>query len=98
MEPTNLTVRILQEMRDELRGLRQEQRASTEMLRDEMRQSREEAAPRFEAIESTLRDLAQQLVMLARGVKVAIETRGAAQERLDAVEQRLEALERRTTG
>ena len=62
MKPTDLTVRILQDIREEIHGLREEQR-----------EFREESFTRFETIENTLKDLAEQLVMLARGVKVAIE-------------------------
>lgn len=56
MKPVDLAVRILQDIRDELHGLREEQR-----------EFREGSFARFEAIERTLRDLAEQLVMLARG-------------------------------
>jgi hypothetical protein len=84
VEPADLTVRILQEIREEIRG-----------LRDDQRNFREETATRFEVLETTLRDLAQQLVVLARGVKVAIEQRGNVDARLDDHEQRLLELERR---
>jgi len=60
-KPADLTVRILQDIREEIRGLREEQR-----------EFREESFARFEAIESTLRHLAEQLVMLAWGVKAPI--------------------------
>ena len=49
---------------------------------------------RFEVIETTLRDLAQQMVMLARGIKTALETRSAVDSRLESVESRLDALEK----
>ena len=91
MEPADLTVRILQEIREEIRGLRDDQRN----FREELRDFREETATRFEVLETTLRDLAQQLVVLARGVKVAIEQRGNVDARLDDHEQRLLELERR---
>lgn len=91
VEPTDLTVRILQEIRDDVRGLRDEQRA----FREEHQAFREETNTRFEVIETTLRDLAQQLVILARGVKTAIELRGGVEARLDDHERRLTELERR---
>ena len=84
MKPTDLTVRILQDIREEIHGLREEQR-----------EFREESFARFEAIESTLRDLAEQLVMLARGVKVAIEQRGKTDDRIRKLERRVTTLEKR---
>ena len=105
MEPTDLTVRILQEIRDDVRGLREEQRATREeqrATREELHGTREElrtfielATARFEVLETTQRDLAQQLVVLGRGVKVAIEQRSKTDERLDDHERRLADLERR---
>lgn len=89
MEPTDLTVRILQEIRDDVRGLREEQRST----RDEQRSFQQSANTRFEAIETALRDMAEQLVMLARGVKTALEVRGDADRRFDELERRLKALE-----
>jgi len=93
MEPTDITVRILQDIREEIRGLREEQRE----FREEQRQFREQSLARFEVIENTLRDLAEQLVMLARAVKAALEGREKSEQRLEAVERRLDALERRAT-
>jgi hypothetical protein len=84
MKPADLTVRILQDIRDEIHGLRAEQR-----------EFREESFARFETIESTLRDLAEQLVMLARGVKVAIEQRSKGDDRIRKLERRVSALEKR---
>ena len=84
MKPADLTVRILQDIRDEVHGLREEQR-----------EFREESFGRFEAIEGALRDLAEQLVMLARGVKVAIDQRGKMDDRIRKIERRVAALEKR---
>jgi rRNA-processing protein FCF1 len=91
MEPADLTVRVLQEIRGELRGLRDEQRD----FREEQRQFREQSFARFEAIETTLRDLAEQLIMLARALKVAVEARDQNPQRFEAIEKRLDALEKR---
>lgn len=84
MKPTDLTVRILRDIREEIHGLREEQR-----------EFREQSFARFEAIESTLRDLAEQMVMLARGVKVAIDQRGKTDARIRKIERRVGALEKR---
>jgi phage shock protein A len=53
------------------------------------------SAARFEVIESTLRDLAQQLVVLGRAVKVAIEERRGTADRFDTLEQRVADLEKK---
>ena len=76
MEPEDLTIRLLQEIRDEVR--RSSDR--TEVRFEKMDQ-------RSEVIETTLRDLAQQLVMLARGIKTALEHRGTTESRLDVLEK-----------
>ena len=84
MEPTDLTIRILQEIRDEIRT----QGDRTDKRFDQMDK-------RFEVLETTLRDLAEQMVMLARGVKTALEVRGSVEKRLDDYEQRLADIEKR---
>jgi len=98
VEPTDLTVRILQEIRDDIRGSREEQRGLREEqrgLREEQRAAREAADVRFEAIETALRDMAQQLVILGRGIKVALERRSSTDDRLDDHERRLAEVEKR---
>ena len=90
MEPENHTVRLLQEIRDELRRSSDQTSAQFE----KMDQRFEKMDQRFEVIETTLRDLAQQMVMLARGVKTALEHRGNVESRLDDHEKRLAALEK----
>ncbi len=98
MEPTDITVRILQDIREDIRGMRSEQlsfREELRLLREEQREFREQAFARFEVIETTLRDLAEQLVMLARGTKVAIEERGKTEERFREIERRIDQVERR---
>ena len=89
MEPTDMTVRILQEIRDGQKA----QTLETQGIRDELRQGREHADLRFEVIETTLRDLAQQMVMMTRAVKVALDSRSTNEGRLDDHEKRLQALE-----
>ena len=105
MEPTDLTIRILQDIREEIRGLRTDQetfhREQSEFNREQAEFNRQQAEfnrqaiSRFEVIETTLRDLAQQLVILGRGVKMLIEGKSGASERLDDHEQRILALEKR---
>jgi len=83
MEPEDLTIRLLQEIRDEVR--RSSDR--TEVRFEKMDQRFEKMDQRSEVIETMLRDLAQQLVMLARGIKTALEHRGTTESRLDVLEK-----------
>jgi predicted nuclease with TOPRIM domain len=93
VKATDLTVRILQDIREEIHGLREEQRE----FREEQRAFRDQTFARFEAVETTLRDLAEQLVMLARGVKVAIDRQTKVDDRFRKIERRVAALEKRRT-
>ena len=68
MEASDLTVRVLKDIRGEIQGMRQEQLA----FREEQKGYAHTAAERFEVIESTLKDLAEQLVMLGRGVNWSV--------------------------
>ena len=71
MEPTDLTLRVLQEIRDSIREGSDRTERRIDALQQEM-DSRfdqvdkrfEQADKRFEVVETTLRDLAQQMVML----------------------------------
>jgi chromosome segregation ATPase len=97
MEPENLTVRLLQEIRDEVRRASDKTEVRFEKMDqrfERMDQRFERMDQRFEVLETTLRDLAEQMVMLARGVKTALEYRGNVERRLDSVETRLDALEK----
>ncbi len=91
MEPENHTIRLLQEIRDEVRRSSDK----TEVRFEKMDQRFEKMDQRSEAIETTLRDLAQQMVMLARGIKTALEHRTSVDNRLDDAERRLSDLEKR---
>jgi len=67
----DLTVKILQEMRDDIRGLREDNRGirdDNRGLREDMKAGFDLANARFEVIETSLRDLAQQLVMMSRAI------------------------------
>lgn len=98
MEPENLTIKILQEIRDDNRALRVDMNAGFARIdqRFEVMDKRFEVMDqRFLVIETSLRDLAEQLVMLARGVESAIEVRASVERRLDEYEKRLQAVEDR---
>jgi hypothetical protein len=49
VEPTDLTVRILQDIREDIHGVRQELRDEIRGVREEIRGLREEMNARFEA-------------------------------------------------
>lgn len=88
MEPENHTLRLLKEIRDEIRD-------SSDKTREEIRSSSEKAEARFEVLETTLKELASQMVMLARGIKTALEHRSNVDTRLEDAERRLADLEKR---
>jgi len=98
-------VKILEDIRDDIRGLRRDidhtnatMAAGFEATNAAMKAGFELSNARFEVIETAIRDLAQQLVMLARGVKVAVEQRVANDERFADHERRIAELERRGGG
>lgn len=74
MNSTDLTVAILKKVRDETRANRAELAAHRTELSAQLREMQGQNNQRFEVIETSLRDLAQQMVMLARGIKTALES------------------------
>ena len=100
MEPTDLTIQILREIRDDARKHAAEVNQRFEKMDqrfEKMDQRFEQQEQRFEAIETALRDMAQQLVMLARGIKTALETRAETEHRLESLEERVDKLERKSS-
>ena len=102
MEPENHTIRILQEIRDEVRRSSDKSEVRFQTMEEKMDQRFEKMDQRFEkmdqrfeVIEVTLKDLASQMVMLARGIKTALEHRGPVDSRLEDAERRLNELEKR---
>jgi chromosome segregation ATPase len=101
MEPENLTIRLLQEIRDEVRRSSDKTEVRFEKMDqrfEKMDQRFEKMDQRFEVIETTLRDLAQQMVLLARGIKTALESRTTVDGRLSDVERRIALLEEKQSG
>jgi len=97
MEPTDLTVRLLREIRDSIRDQsdRFDRRLEAQDQRfEKMDQRFEKMDQRFEVIETALRDLAQQLVMLSHGIKTALESRAHVDETLGDHARRLTELEK----
>lgn len=97
MEPTDLTIQLLQEIRDEQRITRTELAGRIDALAVETRSGREMAAARFEVIEHALRDMAEQLVMVGRAIKVSLESRSVGDRRLEELERRVAELEKQRT-
>ncbi|MDX2011809.1 MAG: hypothetical protein SFW67_16570 [Myxococcaceae bacterium] len=98
METSDLTIRVLQEIRDGIRVTNERlerSEARAEVRHAEVTQQFLVMNQRFEVIETTLRDLAEQLVMLARGVKTAVENRGLVEQRLEEHARRLAELEKK---
>ena len=58
-------------------------------IRDEQRATREEMR------ETAIRDMAEQLVMLARGIRTALDSRSSTDARVDDLERRVSGLEGR---
>lgn len=75
MSENDLTIKILQGIREDLQQSNRDSNARLDALAAEQAASRAESNQRFEVIETALRDVAEQLVMLSRGVKAAIEVR-----------------------
>ncbi len=76
MEPTDLTIRILQEMRDEMRGMRADHaefRREVNARFEEVNARFEGMNARFEVVETALRDMAQQLVMQSHAIRAALD-------------------------
>jgi hypothetical protein len=98
VEPENLTIKILQEIRDDNRSLRTDMNAGFARMDkrfEAVDQRFEVMDQRFLVVETALRDFAEQLVMLSRGMKAAIEVRANVERRLDEYEKRLQAIEDR---
>jgi predicted nucleic acid-binding Zn-ribbon protein len=97
MEPTDLTLRVLQEIRDEQRATRGEiveMKGAVLRVNDRLTEMQSRSDARFEVIETTLRDLAQQMVMMSRAVKVALESRSDFEKRLTDLEHRMDVVEK----
>ncbi len=100
MEPTDLTIKILQEIRDNTaRGfseLREEMRRTNDRLEQFQIQTSERfdmVDERFVIVETALRDMAEQLVIHSRGIRTLIETREKTEDRLERLDARVTALE-----
>jgi len=96
MTDNDLTLKILQGFRDDLQRSNRDSNERFQSLAVEQASARAESNQRFEVIETALRDVAEQLVMLSRGVKAAIEVRAGIEKRVDDHERRIAELEQRS--
>jgi chromosome segregation ATPase len=100
MEPENLTVRILVEIRDELRGTNQR----LDKTNDRIDQTNErlddvtgrlgEVTERLGAVEHAVRDMATQMVFIGRSLGVTRSKGRRHTARLDDLERRVVELEK----
>lgn len=102
MTDSDLTIKILQGIRDDLQRSNQDnaQRFEAmdrrfETLTTTMNQRFDAVNERFEVVETVLRDMSEQMVMQARGIKAAIEARASFEKRVDDHEKRITELENR---
>lgn len=91
VEPTDLTVHILREIRDDVRSLRDGMKAQ----REEMKSQRADFVERFELIESTLVGTNEHLLIMSRALRALLSHRGDTDNRLEDHEARLRKLEKR---
>jgi septal ring factor EnvC (AmiA/AmiB activator) len=89
MEPENLTIRILMEIRDELRG--------TNKRIDQTNERLDRSNERLGAVEHAVRDMATQLVFMGRSLGVTRTKNRRHNVRLDDLERRVDALEKQRT-
>jgi hypothetical protein len=97
VEPENLTVRILQGIREDLNEKLGAVSDKLDRFHEDQQQFNRTALERFEVIETQMRDLAEQLVVLGRGIKIPIEGRSRHEGRIDDLERRHPPLEERST-
>lgn len=86
MEPENLTVRVLLEIRDEMRGMREDIHG----LHEEQIRTND----RLGAVENVLVDVATQVRFMGRSMGVSRVARRRHEQRLDDLERRVSDLER----
>ncbi len=96
MEPRDLTVEILREIRTEIRANREVSEGIAEGLRasNEMHAQRFAVVDaRFEVIETALRDMSEQLVMHSRALRTLLDRTEGRDGRVEDLERRVTALE-----
>ena len=102
MADSDVTVEILKEIRDEIRGVRTGLGEEIRGVRSEVRELREDTNQRLDAnnqrldlVETTLLDLAEQQRFIVRYTRALAERPGDVEPRVSALESRVEKLESR---
>lgn len=102
MTDNDLTIRILEGIREDLQQSNRDNAARFEKIDARFEQVTatinerfEHVNQRFEVVESVLREMSEQMVMQSRGIKVAIEARTNIEKRVDDHERRIAELEQR---
>ena len=85
----DITVEILKDIRDEIRGVRTELREEIAGVRNELQNH----TVRFAAVEKTLLDLAEQQRFVVRYTKAISERDTRLEPRVSALEARVDKLE-----
>lgn len=93
MGEPDVTVEILQEIRDELRVLRADTNAQVGGVREGIHLLRADTNERFGVVESSLLDLTEQRHKLVRYAGMIAERDGGIEARVAALESRVEKLE-----
>jgi septal ring factor EnvC (AmiA/AmiB activator) len=94
----DLVVEQLKLLRGDVQGLRGDVNARLDQTNARLDQTNarlDQTNARLETVETTLRDLAQQMVMLTRAVHVTLEQRRDTDRAIDDLRARVEALESR---
>jgi hypothetical protein len=98
MADSDVTVEILKDIRDEIRGVRGEVRelhADTNQRLDATNHRLDANNQRLDLVETTLLDLAEQNRFIVRYTRALAERHGDVEPRVSALESRVEKLESR---
>jgi signal recognition particle GTPase len=106
MTENDLTIKILQGIREDLQRSNAENatrfekidqrfEALTTNMNERFDSLTTSTNQRFEVIETVLRDMSEQMVMQSRGIRVAIEARAQLESRVEDHERRIAGLEQR---
>jgi hypothetical protein len=89
----DVTIEILKDIRDEIRGLGGEVRGVRSELGQEIRGLREDTNQRFHEVETAILDLAEQNRFIVRYTKALSERHADVEPRVSALEDRVGKLE-----
>ncbi len=89
---SDITVEILKDIRDEIRGVRNEQVQTREEIRG-LRTEQAQTNQRLDTVETTLLDLAEQQRFVVRYTRAISERDARLEPRVSGLEARVEKLE-----